>query len=130
MVVNKEADWLPAYKNDHRITRLGKFLRNRYLDELPQCFNVLMGDMSIVGPRPHMISDNLKYEKLISNYSARHDIKPGITGLAQVKGYDGHIHNLTTLKARVKMDIFYMQHWSAKLDLAILYRTIFKSFGI
>lgn len=130
MIMNEEADLLAAEINDKRVTRFGKFLRSHYLDELPQFINVLFGDMSIVGPRPHMISDNLKYEGLIKKYAYRHTIKPGITGLAQVRGYAGHISDLKTMEARVTLDIFYMQHWSAKFDMAILYRTFFKSLGL
>jgi lipopolysaccharide/colanic/teichoic acid biosynthesis glycosyltransferase len=127
MVVNADADILPAKKNDKRVTRVGKFLRKKYIDELPQFFNVLWGDMSVIGPRPHMISDNVKYEKNIDGYFFRHKVKPGITGLAQVLGYVGCAEDLQQMKDRVNMDIFYMRHWSFKLDMIILYRTIFKA---
>ena len=130
MIVNEDADQLPARVNDERVTRFGKFLRAHYLDELPQFFNVLLGDMSIIGPRPHMLSDNLKYEKLIQHYAFRHKVKPGITGLAQVRGYSGSINSFREIKARVNMDIFYIRNWSPKLDMVILYRTIYKSLGI
>lgn len=129
MIVNDHADMLAARINDERVTRFGKFLRDHYLDELPQLLNVLLGHMSMVGPRPHMISDNLRYEKLVKNYAYRHHIKPGMTGLAQVRGYAGHIGDLNKIKARVTMDLFYVQHWSASLDLMILYRTVLKSLG-
>jgi lipopolysaccharide/colanic/teichoic acid biosynthesis glycosyltransferase len=130
MYKNADADILPAGKNDGRITPLGRFLRNYYLDELPQFFNVLWGDMSIIGPRPHMVSENAKFDPLIKNYAYRHKVKPGITGLAQVMGYVGETDDIAKMKGRVNMDIFYVRHWSPKLDIAILYRTIGKSLGI
>ena len=129
MIVNAEADLLPAAANDARITRIGKFLRDSYLDELPQFFNVLLGDMSVVGPRPHMISDNLRYDELIKYYSQRSKIKPGITGLAQVMGYTGPAFDVEEMQNRVNMDIFYLRHWSLKLDFTILYHTIRKILG-
>ena len=127
---NADADILPAGKNDDRITGFGRFLRNYYLDELPQFFNVLCGDMSIIGPRPHMVSENIKFDELIRNYSYRHKVKPGITGLAQVLGYLGHVDDLEKMEARVKMDIFYGRHWSPRLDMIILYRTLCKTLGM
>lgn len=128
MIINKEADLIPAGENDTRITRIGKFLRNSYLDELPQFFNVLWGDMSVIGPRPHMISENLRYDELIEHYSYRNKVKPGITGLAQVMGYVGLAGNVGKMRDRVNMDIFYVRHWSLKLDFIILYYTILKTF--
>src|SRR5882757_3419409 len=127
MFVNPDADTLPAKKNDKRITRPGKFLRRYYIDELPQFFNVLWGDMSLVGPRPHMITDNIKYENEITDYFYRHKVKPGITGLAQVLGYVGPAEDIQQMKDRVHMDIFYTRHWSVKLDMIILFRTLFKA---
>lgn len=130
MVVNKEADILPAAENDPRITKLGRFLRRYYIDELPQFFNVLWGDMSVVGPRPHMISDNLRYGEMVAHYFYRHKVKPGITGLAQVLGYVGNIgEDAQKIKDRVRLDIFYWRHWSLRLDLAILLRTIGHAMG-
>jgi len=129
MIVNDEADLLAARANDDRVTAFGKFLRHYHLDELPQLVNVLLGDMSLIGPRPHMLSDNRRYEKLIRGYDLRHKVKPGITGLAQMKGYCGPIDNFQTLEARVNMDIFYIRNWSPKLDIMILYRTIHKTIG-
>lgn len=126
MIVNPEADILPAGKNDKRITRIGRFLREYYLDELPQFFNVFWGDMSVIGPRPHMISDNLQYDQMTRNYSYRHKVKPGITGLAQVLGYVGLVDEPQKLEARVNIDIFYVRHWSFKLDGVILSRTLKK----
>ncbi|HEX2683455.1 MAG TPA: sugar transferase [Ferruginibacter sp.] len=130
MYKNADADILAARKNDKRITPIGSFLRRHYLDELPQFFNVLWGDMSIIGPRPHMISDNVKFDELIRNYGYRHKVKPGITGLAQVLGYTGPVESLQKMEARVNMDIFYARHWSPKIDIVILYRTICKTLGI
>jgi putative colanic acid biosysnthesis UDP-glucose lipid carrier transferase len=130
MYKNADADILPASKNDKRITSIGRFLRNHYLDELPQFLNVLWGDMSVIGPRPHMVSDNIKFDELIKNYAYRHKVKPGITGLAQILGYLGPTDNLQKMEARVNMDIFYARHWSAKLDIIILYRTLCKSLGM
>lgn len=127
MYVNTDADILPAEKNDPRITSFGRFLRNSYLDELPQFLNVLWGDMSVIGPRPHMVSDNLKFDELIKNYSYRHKVKPGITGLAQVLGYVGAVEDTQEMKARVNMDIFYARHWSLKFDMVIFFRTIIKT---
>ncbi len=126
MIVNEDADILPAEKGDARITSFGKFLRNHYLDELPQFLNVLWGDMSVIGPRPHMVSDNISYDRLIKNYSYRHKVKPGITGLAQVLGFVGPVDEIQKLESRVNIDIFYVRHWSSKLDRVILLRTIKK----
>jgi putative colanic acid biosysnthesis UDP-glucose lipid carrier transferase len=128
MIINEEADLVPAGENDIRITRIGKFLRNSYLDELPQFFNVLWGDMSVIGPRPHMISENLRYDEVIEHYSYRNKVKPGITGLAQVMGYVGLACDIQKMRDRVNMDIFYVRHWSLKLDFIILYHTILKTF--
>ena len=130
MIVNEDADILPAEKNDKRITRIGRFLRDHYLDELPQFFNVLWGDMSVIGPRPHMVSDNITYDQMLKNYAYRHKVKPGITGLAQVLGYVGLIDDQQKLEARVNIDIFYVRHWSAKLDAVIFFRTIKKIIGL
>lgn len=129
MYKNTDADILPAGKNDKRITAVGRFLRNHYLDELPQFLNVLWGDMSLIGPRPHMVSDNLKFDELIKNYEFRHRVKPGITGLAQVMGYLGPTENLQEMEARVNLDIYYTRHWSVKMDFIILFRSILKPLG-
>ena len=124
MIINEEADSLPASDFDKRITRIGRFLRNHYLDELPQFFNTLMGDMSVVGPRPHMLSDNKLYTELIDHYPLRHKVKPGITGLAQVMGYTGSSNDILKMKHRVYLDIFYVRHWSLRLDIKILWHTL------
>ena len=129
MIENEEADLLQASADDERITKLGRFLRNHYLDELPQFFNVLLGDMSFIGPRPHMVSDNHKYEELIEFYDYRHKVKPGITGLSQAMGYVGETRNIQAMRDRVQLDIFYVRHWTMCLDLKILWNTIRKIAG-
>ncbi|MDB5199370.1 MAG: hypothetical protein JWO92_1333 [Chitinophagaceae bacterium] len=123
MFVNKDADTLVACENDKRITRFGKFLRNYHVDELPQLFNVLTGDMSIIGPRPHMISENLLYGNLLPEYTYRHTVKPGITGLAQSLGNFGSTNSLEKVKERVRLDILYINKWSLGMDIKILFRT-------
>jgi putative colanic acid biosysnthesis UDP-glucose lipid carrier transferase len=130
MIVNPMADILPAAINDKRVTPLGRFLRKTFIDELPQFFNVLWGDMSVIGPRPHMLSESLRFEEQVQHYSYREKIKPGITGLSQVMGLEGAADNIYKMKARVDMDIFYLRHWSLKLDAVILYRTIRKMAGL
>lgn len=130
MVVNDKADSLPALENDDRITRVGAFLRKNHWDELPQLFNVFLGDMSMIGPRPYMISDNEKYGKLIKNYFVRHKIKPGITGLAQVIDYVNPISKTEFMEQRVHKDVYYVYHWSPVLDAKIIVRTFFKMIGI
>ncbi|MFC7408427.1 undecaprenyl-phosphate glucose phosphotransferase [Hydrogenophaga atypica] len=112
-----------ATKNDPRITRVGAFLRKTSLDELPQLFNVLTGDMSLVGPRPHAVQHDLEYSQRIEQYFARHNIKPGITGLAQVRGHRGETRDLDQMIQRVESDIEYINNWSLWLDLFILART-------
>ncbi len=129
MIVNPEADILPAGRFDKRITKVGRFMRRNYIDELPQFFNVLLGDMSIVGPRPHMLSDNMRYEEEVEYYSYRHKIKPGITGLAQVMGYVGATDDLRKMKDRVNMDNFYLRHWSLRMDIIIMFRTFTRTIG-
>ncbi|QTV06685.1 exopolysaccharide biosynthesis polyprenyl glycosylphosphotransferase [Faecalibacter bovis] len=111
-------------RNDSRITRIGKFLRKTSLDELPQFLNVLKGDMSIVGPRPHMISQDHHYREIINKYNLRHYVKPGITGLSQVKGYRGAIDSDEDMENRIRTDIYYIRNWSYLLDIQIIYQTI------
>jgi putative colanic acid biosynthesis UDP-glucose lipid carrier transferase len=113
-----------AQKHDKRITALGRFLRRTSLDELPQFFNVLQGRMSIVGPRPHAVSHNEMYRKLIKGYMQRHKVKPGITGWAQVNGYRGETETLEKMKARIDYDLDYLRNWSLRLDLYIIARTV------
>jgi putative colanic acid biosynthesis UDP-glucose lipid carrier transferase len=124
MKVNHEADTLQATKNDPRVTRVGKLLRKTSLDELPQFFNVLEGTMSVVGPRPHPIKLNEKFLPLVSKYMVRHYAKPGITGLAQVKGFRGETSKIEDMKNRVKLDRFYIDNWSFLLDLKIIVETV------
>lgn len=112
-----------AERNDPRVTRVGAFLRRTSLDELPQIFNVLAGDMSLVGPRPHAIQHDQEYSRRIAAYFARHNIKPGITGLAQVRGYRGETREIEQMVQRVESDIEYINNWSIWLDLSILMRT-------
>lgn len=113
-----------ATKGDQRVTRLGRFLRSTSLDELPQIFNVLTGQMSFVGPRPHAIAHNEQYRKLISGYMIRHKVRPGITGWAQVNGLRGETDTLEKMRERVEYDIDYMKNWSLWLDMKILARTV------
>ncbi len=117
-----------AMSDDHRVTRLGKFLRRTSMDELPQVYNVLQGRMSLVGPRPHAIEHNLDYREKIDQYMLRHKVKPGITGWAQVNGYRGETNTIDKMKKRVEYDIYYIENWSLWLDLKILFLTIFKGF--
>ena len=113
-----------AEKDDPRVTRVGRFIRKTSLDELPQIFNVLLGDMSLVGPRPHAIQHDMEYSQRISDYFARHHIKPGITGLAQVRGLRGETKEISLMMRRVESDIEYINQWSIWLDIWILLRTI------
>ncbi|MBT1704568.1 undecaprenyl-phosphate glucose phosphotransferase [Chryseosolibacter indicus] len=124
MYVNNEADSKQATKSDSRITKVGAFLRRTSLDELPQFINVLQGAMSVVGPRPHMLKHTEEYSRLITKFMARHNVKPGITGLAQSKGYRGETQNLIEMKNRVKLDRFYIENWSFLLDLKIIIATV------
>lgn len=124
MYVNAEADVKQATKDDSRITRFGLFLRKTSLDEFPQFFNVLAGSMSIVGPRPHMLQHTEKYSRTIEKFMARHYIKPGITGLAQAKGFRGETKTEPAMRGRVKLDRFYIENWSFLLDLKIILATV------
>lgn len=120
---------IQATVSDKRVTRFGRFLRRTSLDELPQLFNVLRGDMSLVGPRPHAIDHNELYRKLVSGYMFRHKIKPGITGWAQINGSRGETETLEKMQARIDYDLYYIQHWSIWLDIVILWRTLKVVFG-
>jgi putative colanic acid biosynthesis UDP-glucose lipid carrier transferase len=124
MYVNQLANVQQAQVNDPRITRLGRFLRISCFDELPQFLNVLIGDMSIVGPRPHMLKDCREFSKVISNYNQRNLLKPGITGMAQVKGYRGHTTDFFDVSHRYKWDMFYVRNCSFRLDMRIIRLTI------
>jgi putative colanic acid biosysnthesis UDP-glucose lipid carrier transferase len=128
MVVNSQSDTKWADDDDKRLTRFGKFLRLSTLDEMPQFLNVLFGDMSVVGPRPHPVNLNKEYNREINGFNKRHRFKPGITGLAQSKGYSGFISSFTDMRERVKMDIFYFRNWNIVLDLKIIIVTALNLF--
>jgi len=129
MYVNDKSDELQATEGDCRITKIGAFLRKTGIDEFPQFLNVFIGNMSVVGPRPHMIKHNQMYAQLIDNYDQRALVKPGITGLAQTLGYRGETESdIFLMKIRVKMDIFYINNWSFALDLKLILKTIEKAF--
>jgi lipopolysaccharide/colanic/teichoic acid biosynthesis glycosyltransferase len=124
MVLNDEADDKPASENDYRVTAIGKFLRKTNIDEFPQFLNVLLGHMSIVGPRPHMLSECNRFSSLLLNYKFRSIVKPGITGLAQVKGFHGPAVDQESIFRRYQWDAFYVRNASWWLDLRIIYRTM------
>jgi Undecaprenyl-phosphate glucose phosphotransferase len=113
-----------AIPNDPRVTRVGRWLRRWNIDEIPQLFNVLLGDMSLVGPRPHALSHNHEYERKISLYARRHNVKPGITGWAQIHGYRGETSSDEQMRRRVEHDLYYIDHWSVWLDVRILTQTV------
>ena len=117
-----------ATRNDPRVTRLGRFLRKSSLDELPQLFNVLKGDMSLVGPRPHAVSHNEFYATLITDYNFRHRVKPGLTGWAQVNGLRGEATDIELMKRRIEHDLYYIENWSLAFDLRILCLTLVRGF--
>jgi putative colanic acid biosynthesis UDP-glucose lipid carrier transferase len=126
MVPNEEANLRQAVEKDHRITPLGSFLRKTSIDELPQFINVLTGDMSVVGPRPHMIAHTESYRKIVNTFMQRHMVKPGITGLAQISGYRGEIRTPDDVARRVALDIDYIRTWTFGLDMLIILKTIFQ----
>lgn len=126
MKVNKESDTRQATKHDDRKTRIGSFMRRTSIDELPQFINVFLGDMSIVGPRPHMVAHTEQYSELVKHYMVRHFVKPGITGYAQITGFRGETDELWKMEGRVKADIWYLEHWTIFLDLWIVMRTVFR----
>ena len=128
MAPNKNADHIQATKNDMRITKIGKFIRKTSIDELPQFYNVLFGTMSVVGPRPHMVKHTNEYATSVDKYMVRHFVKPGITGLAQVRGYRGEIEQDIDIQNRIKFDIFYIENWSLFLDLKIIVQTVLNAF--
>ena len=113
-----------ATRHDKRITPFGAFLRRTSLDELPQFINVLQGRMSVVGPRPHAVAHNEMYRKLINGYMLRHKVKPGITGWAQVNGLRGETESLEKMQERIDYDLDYLRHWSADLDMKIIFKTV------
>ncbi|WP_372753025.1 undecaprenyl-phosphate glucose phosphotransferase [Mariniflexile sp.] len=124
MANNADSDSKMATKNDMRVTKVGRILRKTSIDELPQFLNVFMGDMSVVGPRPHMEKHTSDYEISVDKYLVRHFVKPGITGLAQVQGYRGEISTPADILNRIRLDILYVEKWSLWLDLKIIFKTI------
>jgi putative colanic acid biosynthesis UDP-glucose lipid carrier transferase len=127
MEINEQANIEQVSKNDPRITKVGRYIRKTSIDELPQFFNVLLGDMSVVGPRPHMVSHTNMYAERIDKFMVRHFIKPGITGLAQTKGFRGEVETDKDIINRVRYDIFYIEKWSLLLDLKIIFNTIYNT---
>ena len=123
-----DADTKQAFKGDTRITKIGAFLRRSSLDEFPQFFNVFMGDMSIVGPRPHMLLHTEEYSALINKYMVRQLVKPGITGAAQIKGYRGETKELRDMEGRVRLDVWYIENWSLSVDINIIFYTVWNIF--
>ncbi len=128
MKSNKDANFKQATQNDERITRIGKFIRKTSLDEFPQFINVFRGEMSLVGPRPHMVKHTSDYSKLVDDYMVRQFIKPGITGWAQINGYRGEITNPEQIEARVNKDLWYLENWTLWLDIQILFLTLYQMF--
>jgi putative colanic acid biosynthesis UDP-glucose lipid carrier transferase len=128
-VAEDGAEVRQATKDDDRITPLGRFMRRTSLDELPQFFNVLSGQMSVVGPRPHAVVHNETYRKLIKGYMIRHKVKPGITGWAQVNGARGETETIEKMEKRINYDLEYLRNWSLRLDLIIILRTVLQAFG-
>tara|TARA_B100001758_G_scaffold247953_1_gene269041 strand:+ start:28123 stop:29508 length:1386 start_codon:yes stop_codon:yes gene_type:complete len=124
MAQSDNADTQQATKGDTRITKIGAFLRKSSLDEFPQFINVFMGDMSIVGPRPHMLLHTEEYSSLINKYMVRQLVKPGITGAAQVKGFRGETKELEDMEGRIRLDVWYIENWSLSLDINIIFHTI------
>jgi putative colanic acid biosynthesis UDP-glucose lipid carrier transferase len=128
MGVNRESNSVQATKGDKRVTRIGRVLRKTSLDEFPQFLNVFLGQMSIVGPRPHMLKHTKDYSNLDEEYMIRQFLKPGITGWAQVNGYRGEITELFHIKKRVEYDIWYLENWSLLLDIKIMFLTVYNVF--
>ena len=126
---NEHSDVLQATKGDSRITRWGKIMRKTSLDETPQFINVLLGDMSVVGPRPHMLRHTEEYTALIDGYMLRHEVKPGVTGWSQIKGFRGEIKQLKDMENRLKSDLWYIRNWHFLLDLYIILKTVTICFG-
>jgi putative colanic acid biosysnthesis UDP-glucose lipid carrier transferase len=129
MRMNKEADSKQATKNDPRVTKVGSFLRKSNLDEMPQFFNVLLGQMSVVGPRPHPLRLNDQFRDIIDKYMVRHFVRPGITGWAQVNGFRGETRTPELMEKRVELDVWYLENWSFLLDLKIVVKTVTNMVG-
>ena len=126
---NPHSEVRQATKGDERVTRWGYIMRKTSLDETPQFINVLMGDMSIVGPRPHMLKHTDEFTEMVDGYMLRHQVKPGVTGWSQVNGYRGEIKKVEDIRNRVKFDLWYIDHWSFFLDLRIIFKTMTLCFG-
>ncbi|MCP5445734.1 MAG: undecaprenyl-phosphate glucose phosphotransferase [Chromatiaceae bacterium] len=127
--LQEDANVVQATRDDSRVTKVGRFIRKTSIDELPQLLNVLAGQMSLVGPRPHAVQHNIEYSKRIIDYLSRHRIKPGITGLAQIRGFRGETKELLQMEKRVQCDLEYINNWSIGLDLSIMVRTLFTLFS-
>ena len=125
MRVNSDSDKIQATKHDKRVTKFGQFIRKTSLDELPQFFNVLMGQMSVVGPRPHMLNHTKEYNAITENFMVRHFVKPGITGLAQIRGLRGEITDMKYIQERINMDIEYLENWNLIADIKICFLTFY-----
>ena len=126
---NPHSEERQAIKGDERVTRWGYIMRKTSLDETPQFINVLLGDMSIVGPRPHMLKHTDEFTEMVDGYMLRHQVKPGVTGWSQVNGYRGEIKKLEDIQNRVKFDLWYIDNWSFMLDLRIIFKTMTLCFG-
>ncbi|UKT62229.1 exopolysaccharide biosynthesis polyprenyl glycosylphosphotransferase [Pedobacter mucosus] len=129
MVINTDSHHRQASKGDVRITKIGRFLRRSSMDELPQFLNVILGNMSVVGPRPHMIKHTEEYQNIIEGYMKRHDMLPGITGWAQIKGFRGETTASESMQKRVDHDIWYIKNWSVLLDVKIVLLTVLHIFN-
>ena len=127
MHLNAEADIRQAEKEDARLTRMGHFLRRHNLDELPQLLNVVAGQMSLVGPRPHMLAHTQQYASQVPHYLYRHYTKPGMTGLAQIRGFRGHTRGIEDIKARIAQDVYYLEHWALWMDIKIIWITLLQT---
>jgi putative colanic acid biosynthesis UDP-glucose lipid carrier transferase len=127
MVINRDSHRIQVQVNDHRITRVGRILRKYHIDELPQVFNVLAGSMSIVGPRPHMLRQNVQFSRISPGYNNRHLVKPGMTGLAQVRGFHGMVSSDEHYFDRLNSDLEYIQTWSLYTDIRIFIQTTFQT---
>jgi len=128
MRLNKDADEKQATQNDMRVTKIGRFIRKTSLDEVPQFFNVFIGEMSLIGPRPHMLKHTSDYSEVVDDYMVRQFIKPGITGWAQIHGYRGEITNAEQIQMRVNKDLWYLENWTLWLDIQILFLTLYYVF--
>jgi lipopolysaccharide/colanic/teichoic acid biosynthesis glycosyltransferase len=125
MRMNKDSDLKQMTKGDSRVTKIGQFIRKTSIDELPQFFNVLKGEMSVVGPRPHMLNHTKQYNELTENFMVRHFVKPGITGLAQIRGLRGEITDMKYMQERINVDIEYLENWDIISDIKICFLTFY-----